>query len=630
MSTLKDLKLPVKPEKPAYSRNPVKRTSQWLEYGKKKKNYNQKIKDLDLEYQERVYHLKKSMHSRQVGGKFPNVKDLGTHLDVNGKVVKNFHIMRYGKNNRVSFGVLDTIISECNLPIRYSIIPIELDSETLVETLRTKNAELQGRELKLSGILGEDSAPKVEDPYITAQIANIGELQAKIADEVTKGFITGINITITADSEEIIRQSVSKLKTSMQRAGFLMEEDFYMQYQGFVSTLPLCDNKTGKYVFTDSHNLACIFPAVSPITYNPSPQSYYLGEVSTNGTDFVFNFKDSSIPNPHWLVVATSGGGKTFMIRKRTVQDLASDRIVIQFDCEGETLYPNRYGKKFADEFKANVIDFQGVDPKTGKIDGIDIMGTKDPIIITNFLSARFKDRDNIDKLYTAISKWFKDCQEKTQDPTLQSWVMFLKDYKPEWAEIYEHLIEDFGLYAGMFTGKKSIDCNSKYNIFRLNNIPKSIRGQVILAIIDMIDTLIFDAREVVIYCDEAYLLWQDPICANYLAEVTKRGRKHLTSFVFITQDLKDLEGEAEKIFNNTGTKILFKSEHKQATQIVKDLGLGIEPKIISKLPVGECLILVGEDIHQVKISATDEEIMLYDSKKLKEGEEPLTKVIRI
>jgi type IV secretory pathway VirB4 component len=111
--------------------------------------------------------------------------------------------------------------------------------------------------------------------------------------------------------------------------------------------------------------------------------------------------------------------------------------------------------------------------------------------------------------------------------------------------------------------------------------------------------------------CDEAWLLLQNEISAEFLFGLTKRARKYGLGITTISQDIEDFVRSAygKPIISNSALQILLK----QSTTSIKALNdlLGLseaEQRRLVACGIGEGLIFAGNQHVSVKILASPQE----------------------
>lgn len=394
-------------------------------------------------------------------------------------------------------------------------------------------------------------------------------------------------------------------------------------------------NKNG---FEDYHNylptltLAASFPLT--ITHFNDETGYLLGYDIHTALPVIFDIfhKDKSRPSSNLAIIASTGGGKSFTLKKMIVNEINRGNKIFIFDAEGEykDLVIKNNGE-YIDMYSASrgiinplQVRFLPSD-KEEKEDNLEELNYEDcPLAkhlgsLETFIKCVFEEisesevvvlLDMIEKLYNrfGITKNTKIANleklENTDYPTFSDLIDFLPDYRKmifngEQLKIIdklEILLDRFkvGTDAMLFNGYTSVDLSSNLIAFNVKDLMYSKNKRIITTqlvnLLTYLNNIIVSnkiindneknrrKKNIAIIVDEFHLYLKNTASDVLLTfeQIARRIRKYNGSFIPATQSIHDFLGEddsvrsATAIFNNCQYQLVGMLKEEDLTTYLK------------------------------------------------------------
>lgn len=373
--------------------------------------------------------------------------------------------------------------------------------------------------------------------------------------------------------------------------------------------------------FNDYHNylpsltLSSSFPLT--ITNFNDSTGYVLGSDIHTALPVIFDLfhKDKTRPSSNLAIIASTGGGKSFTLKKMIINEINRGNRAILFDAEGEyqKLVKKNHGE-YIDLYSASggiinplQVRFLPSDQEEKEDSTIDKINFEDcPLAkhlgsLETFIKCAFEEikesevvvmLDMIEKLYkrfgitqhTKISSLEK--LENTDYPIFSDLIDFLPDYKtmitnPEQLKIVdklEILLDRFkvGTDAMLFNGYTSVNLDSDLIAFNVKDLLYSKNKRIITTqlvnLLTYLNNIIVSnkivndknmnktkLKNILVVVDEFHLYLKNTDSEVILTfeQIARRIRKYHGSFIPATQSIHDFLGDddsvrsATAIFNN-------------------------------------------------------------------------------
>jgi type IV secretory pathway VirB4 component len=139
-----------------------------------------------------------------------------------------------------------------------------------------------------------------------------------------------VSLTIAAATPEELAARVEAVRIAAAQAGVFLTVARFQQWEGYVESLPLGRSELGLLHDTSGQAVAMGLPTAAPgLRSRPGGLPLVWGEHARTGTPIIWDRWTAT--NPHALVIAESGSGKTYAVCGLLAQELAlgDDAILI-------------------------------------------------------------------------------------------------------------------------------------------------------------------------------------------------------------------------------------------------------------------------------------------------------------
>jgi len=394
---------------------------------------------------------------------------------------------------------------------------------------------------------------------------------------------------------------------------------------GFVSTLPICQDRLAISRNMDTTSLATTFPFVSSDLSDD--QGIMYGINMHNGSLVIFD--RFSMPNYNSVVFAMAGAGKSYLIKLEVLRSLmmGTDIIVIDPENEYKELCDNSGGQYIAfgygegskiNPFDLTLAEEQGENGLNTKILSLHkllkvMLGEMDPI------EESIMDRAMMDAYKMKGITPDPTTQDK-EPPLIEDLYKSLIGMEDEKAKGLAARLEKYikGSFSGIFNQKTTVNLTNKFVVFGIRNLEDALRPVAMQIILDYIWTIVKKTlKKRILVVDEAWYLMQHDDSAEFLRGIVKRGRKYYLGVTTITQDVDDFLKTAygKEIVTNSSIQILLKQHSAAIDQIgeVFYLSQG-EKQLLLSASKGEGIFFAGQNHVAIQIIASADEHNLITS----------------
>ncbi|MFA7301736.1 MAG: ATP-binding protein [Candidatus Shapirobacteria bacterium] len=493
------------------------------------------------------------------------------------------------------------------------------DGKEILDDLRRKIAEMEAE------ISTDIQRGKVVNPSTQAKLEDALTLQADLVKGEERFFQFGLYVTVEAATREELNKTTKNLEAALGSIMIISKKATLQMEEGFVTTLPLCDDKLAISRNMDTTSLATTFPFVSSDLSDDKGVMFGINE--HNGSLVIFD--RFSMQNYNSVVFASAGAGKSYMIKLEVMRSLMFGTEIIVIDPENEykVLAESVGGQYiafgFGENSKINPFDLsltveEGENALNDKILTLHkmfkiMLGAMDPM-----------EESVLDR---AVMEAYKakgitpDPETQTREPPLvEDLYKALIGMENERAQNLAARMEKYikGSFAGIFNQKTTVNLKNKFVVFGIRNLEESLRPVAMHIVLDYIWTVVKkELKKRILVVDEAWYLMQFEDSASFLRGIVKRGRKYYLGVTTITQDVDDfLETPyGKEIVTNSSIQILLK-QHSAAIDLIGNtfyLSEG-EKQLLLTADKGEGIFFAGQNHVAIKVIASEEEHKLITS----------------
>jgi len=530
------------------------------------------------------------------------------YLKLGNKLVKTFFLFTYPRY--LSNGWFNPVV---NLPslLDISIFIHPVDTAMALRNLRKKTAQIEAQ------LIERQEKGLVRNPILETAFQDIENLRDQLQQAQERLFNVGVYIAVYADSEEELNKVETKLNSLLESQLVYIKPAVFQQLEGFVSSLPLNQDKLLIHTPLNSGPVSSFFPFVS---LDLTSENGILYGINRHNTSLIV-FDRFSLENANQVVFAKAGAGKSYASKLEILRSvmMGIDVIVIDPENEYQKLVESVGGSFFkisltsknqinpfdipiipkgedpADVFKSHILNISGlIKLMLGEIT------PEEDAILDRAITETYASRD-----ITPDRKDFTDIQP----PILGDLQTVLQN--TEGGKGLARRLEKFtsGSYAGFTNQQTNIDIRNRLIVFSVRDLEEQLRPIAMYIILNFIWNLVrAEMKKRIMVIDEAWWLMKYPDSASFLFSLAKRCRKYYLGLTTITQNVEDfLESPFGKpIITNSSLQLLLKQAPASIEVLAKTFNLSeTEKGLLLEAGVGEGLFFAGLNHVAIQIIAS-------------------------
>lgn len=516
-----------------------------------------------------------------------------------------------GYPRNVEAGFLDKIVSalaDFNLSLHIKPYPIERMLVDLNRELQKQRADLYGMGLK--GIV---------NPSLEIQYADTRSTLENLQKGKERLFNIGLYISCKASSLEELNLLTKKVESELNSLMILPKIARLRMIQGLKSTLPLGIDElnANRNITTDA--LSAFFPFTSQFLQADNT-GVWLG-LNNNGIPIIKDiFK---LPNPNGLVLAQSGGGKSYFCKLLITRYLLNGTRVMIIDPQGEykALVSYFQGQRIDlskdSNSMINPLDLMGHDYAEKRLSLIDLMQVmlgkmSDPqkAIMDRAISLAYKKKGINDD----PSTW------KNTPPILNDLLDALRKLEKETSQLEQTTIASLSNRLEMYvTGvfrfmnkHTNIEFDNKLVCFDIGSLPKQVKPAIMFLVLDYIYMKMkSDLSRKLLLIDESWSLLSRTEDAGYIFEIVKTCRKFNMGLLMINQEVEGLFASpaGKSVLANSAYTLLMRQKPAVINNICDTFNLSpSERQHLLTCSIGEGLLILEDDHSKIRVVASPEE----------------------
>ncbi len=536
------------------------------------------------------------------------------HLQLGGIFARTIFVYTYPQFLDTSW--LSSVINyPATLDISMFITPE--DSSTANTKLERQFARLESsRQIR-------EEKHLVRDPSLDLALQNIDEMRQSIAQGNLRLFHYSLYITIYADSLEELKTVSKQIESGLAGLQIFTKEALLQMEQGLTSTLPICRDELDIKRNLDTGSLSTTFPFSSAELTSDTGILYGLN-VSNDSLIIFDRFK---LENANSIVLAKSGGGKSFAVKLECLRYLmlGTDVIVVDPENEYQTL-AEAVGGSFIevslgsakrinpfDLPKARVSNNQSQDDDDDANVLKSHIGTLSSLIRL-MVGGVSPEEDGI--LDTAIRETYamKDITDdpdthKNPPPILGDLVQVLQNIRGSDSLIQRLTKYTEGTFGGLFNNPTNFELKGGFTVFSVRDLEESLRPVAMFVVLNYVwNEIRSQLKPRIMVVDEAWWMMQYEDSARFLSGMAKRARKYYLGMTIISQDVEDfLENKWGKpIVSNSSMQLLLKQSSSSVEKVAEVFNLTEQEKLILlSVNVGEGLFFAGQNHVLIRVIAS-------------------------
>lgn len=533
------------------------------------------------------------------------------HMLIGGKYFRTFFATGFPR--WVSANWLSPLIN-FEKPLTISTFYYPVDSALILTRLKRKIAELQ------ASLNIEIEAGKIPDPSIKVTLKDAEDLQQAIASGNEKFFHFALYITIRATTLQELEKISRNVESTLSALGVITKIASLQQEQGFVTSMPLGIDKIYLTRNMDTTSLATTFPFVSSELTMDSGILYGINKHNKS----LIIFDRFQMPNANMVVFATSGAGKSYMVKLEAIRSLMMGTQIIIIDPEkeyeklcltagGDYISFSQDGGQKLNPFELSGIYDKDEDELRFKIlllNGLirlmvgGELSSVESSILDRALILTYKEKGITPDPAT----------QRRDPPLLEDLYKVLMAMAENEAHLLAQKIEKYikGSSAGIFDQKTNIEIKNSFTVFSIRDLAEDLRPIAMYLMLDYIWTRIKkDKRERILIIDEAWWMMQFEEGARFLHSIAKRARKYALGLTTITQDVEDFLGTdyGRAVVTNSSIQVLMKQSTAAADKLQKVFYLSMgEKQYLLTAGIGEGIFFAGNNHVGIQVIASENE----------------------
>jgi type IV secretory pathway VirB4 component len=526
------------------------------------------------------------------------------YLKIGNKLAKAFFVLSYPRY--LSAGWMDQLI---NLPRLFdiSIYINPIDTATVLKKLKKKAAQIEAQ------ISEEQEKGMVRDPMLETALNDIENLRDTLIQAQEKLFSVGIYILVYADNKDELEKTANQIESLLEAQLIYIKPCLFEQLEGFLSVLPLVNDKIQVTNPMNSSPISSFFPFISE---NLTSDKGILYGINRQNQSLVI-FDRFSLENANQVVFAKSGAGKSYATKLEIIRSLMMGTDVIVIDPENEyerlarALGGSFFNISIASEQHINPFDIPIVPPNEDPDDVLRshivnlsgllkiMLGNLTPeedALLDRALTETYASKEIV------AGKDFKDAQP----PLLEDLETVLRGL--EGGRVMAERLYKFthGTFSGFINQPTNIDLKNRFIVFSIRDLEDELRPIAMYVVLNFIWNMIrAEFKKRILIIDEAWWMMKYESSAQFLFGLVKRARKYFLGVSTITQDVEDFlrSPYGRPIITNSSIQLLLKQAPATIDVVAQAFNLTeVEKNILLTAEVGTGLFFAGRQRVAIQI----------------------------
>ncbi|MBI5913149.1 DUF87 domain-containing protein [Candidatus Azambacteria bacterium] len=470
----------------------------------------------------------------------------------------------------------------------------------------------------------------IRDPILQTALGDLESLRDSLQQATQKLFRLGAYVTLIEDSVEQLDKAENEIKGILDARMVLTKPANFQQEIGFMSTMPLGEDRLEIHANLNTGPASTLFPFVSAdLTSNKG----ILYGINRHNNSLIL-FDRFSLENANMVVFAKSGSGKSYAAKLEILRSMMVGADVIVIDPENEYQYlAETVGGSFfrislnsphhinpfdlpmplkdespADVLRSNIINMVGL--VRLMLGGLT---PEEDAIIDRAIAETYASRDITPEVDFS----------KAVPPLMSDFQTILASIEggAGLATRLEKYIT--GTYAGFLNNYTNLDVKNRLVVFSIRDMETELRPIATYLIIRYIWNLIrAELKKRILVVDEAWVMMQHEDAASFLYGIAKRCRKYYLGLTTVTQDVADFMSSkyGKPIITNSSIQLLLKQSPATIDVVKETFNLSDEEKyLLLECDVGEGIFFAGLKHAAIKIIAsyTEDQIITSNPEQL-------------
>jgi len=459
------------------------------------------------------------------------------------------------------------------------------------------------------------------DSDIDIEFHDVEDIRQKLATREERYFETSYYITVYEHDEEKLRELSKKLEQKVSGYGIRIKPASQRMDEAQIASLPLCIDELDIPKSMITNSISWWFPFISGDLIEPTGILY--GANLHTGSLVIFDRFAHKLANANSIILATSGAGKSFAVKLEILRYLMLGIEVIVIDPENE--YKNLCEKVDGTYLNISINAPYHINPFDLPPKLEDVEYSNGDLLRSQIL--------NLIGLISVLIWWVDAAEEAILDKALQATyslkeITFTNDdctgkTMPTMSDLL-NVLEGMhggdlmalklskyvtGTFANLFNNETNVDLESSLTVFSIRDIEDALKTPAMYNVLNYIRTKVRAHKKPrLLVIDEAWIMMQSKVAANFLFQLVKRARKFGLGVTTITQDVEDfLRSEYGKpIVSNASLQLLLRQSTSSIAALEKTFWLSeAEKQLLVAANIGEWLMIAWNQHVGVKILAS-------------------------
>lgn len=546
------------------------------------------------------------------------------HLRIGPKLARTIFVVTYPRY--ISVGWFAPIINfSATLDVSMFFYPVP--AEIILKQLKKKVGTLEAQIISDS----EKGAPR--DPIRETALRDVEQLRDSLTQGTEKFFQFALYVTLYADNKEQLDDLSDKIERIFGSRLVYSRRVFFQSEQGFNSTIPLGNDELMVSFNMNSSPCASSFPFISSELTSDTGILYGINRHNNS----LILFDRFSLQNANFSIFATSGAGKSYLVKLEVLRSLmlGTDTMIIDPEMEYKHLsdavggtyinislsseakinpfdLPRPVGEQVraADIIRSAVITLKGLvrlmlGQLTAQEDSI-----VDRALLETYAKKDITPESDLTKVEAPLMQDFQQVLEGMEGG--DNLALRLKKYTE-------------GTFSGLFNSPTNVDLRNQLVTFSVRDLEDELRPIAIYTIVNYIWNVVrSELKKRTLVIDEAWWLMQNDDSAKFIYALVKRCRKYYLGVTTITQDVNDFlrSPYGQAILNNSALQMLMKQSPAAIELVQQTFRLTEGEKyLLLESGVGEGIFFAGSKHAAIKVVAsyTEDQLITSDPRQILE-----------
>ena len=557
----------------------------------------------------------------------PSAVDIeASYIQIGGSLAKTIYVITYPRflNNNWFSPIINI-----DFPMDVAMFIHPADTAMVLRKLRASATHIQSR-MNL-----EAESGKIRDPLLEAAMDNVEDLRDKLQMGTERFFRFGLYLTFYAEDKEQLRKYTNEVTAMLESQLVYTKTSILRMEHGFMSTLPLAEDKLNAGTNLNTAPLSTMFPFVSA---DLSSNEGLLYGINRHNNSLIL-FDRFNMENANMVIFAKSGSGKSYFVKLEILRSMmfGTNIIVIDPESEYEHLCQSVSGTfvhiSLGSDAHINPFEIPRIskDSRTEDVFRNTVAGIIGLLHI--MLGSVTAEEDTV--LENAIRETYAvrdisettDFSQKTHSdyPTLNDLQEVLANMTG--AESLAMRLQKYteGVFSGFLNNYTNIQIHNQIVVFNIRDLEEELRPIAMYLILQFIwNEMRVNLTKRLVVVDEAWVMMQNEDAASFLYGIAKRCRKYYTGLTTITQDITDFltNRYGKPIVTNSSMQLLLKQSPSSIDILAETFYLTNHEKfLLLESNVGEGIFFAGTKHAAIKVIASygEDQIITSDPKQLLE-----------